>query len=247
MEKPMSEKDIIKTLKNQDIKPNPRYKFLFKKYLLWVSAILAIILGALSLAIIYYFIRNQDIGLSLKEFSGIQTIFIYIPYLWIIILTIFLAITAYNLKHFEFGYRLKLSQAILGYFIASIILSIFIYNLGLADSLQKTFTNKFPAYQKYTHHRLLMWQKPEEGRLLGKILFNQEKQKYILEDFQGKNWYLNFNHLKQKPMFKISPLETVRIVGEKENPESFRVYEVLPIFKGPGSKCPACSFQHPRP
>jgi hypothetical protein len=235
---------IIQKLKKEQIKPKPKYTFLLKKYLLWTSAIVAIILGSLALSIIYYFLKNQDISLYINELSLSQTLLISIPYLWIIALIGFLFLAAYNLKHIEFGYRLHIIQVIIVYFIISLILSIFIYQIGLADKLQAIFIDNSNTYQNYTHKKFEMWQRPDSGRLAGKLLINQNKILY-LKDFKANLWLLDMHDLKQKPNFKLQPFDNIKVIGEKTGTSTFKVYDIKPLFRKPELHphepfCPMC-------
>lgn len=237
---------IIQKLKTEHIEPKPKYAFLLRKYLLWISSVLTIILGSLSLSIIYYFLRNQSISLYFEELSLIQLLFISIPYIWIIILIGFLFLTAYNLKHIEFGYRLHITHVIVAYFIISFILSIFIYQAGLADKLQATFVNNSSIYQDYTHRKFEMWQRPENGRLAGKLLIDKNKALY-LEDFKANLWLLDISDLKQKPNFRLQSFDNINIIGEKTGTSTFKVYMIKPMFKKPKLKPhkPFCPMCHP--
>ena len=73
MEKEKFNKEILEKIQELKIKPRARWHFLLKNYAIWISGILALLVGAASFSVIIYlssyndFAIRQDIHKSLGE------------------------------------------------------------------------------------------------------------------------------------------------------------------------------------
>lgn len=220
-------KKILEKIEEENIKPKAKYSFWLKKNVLIISSVITILLGSISLAIIIFFINNQELNSFTKHPSNWQIIFSSLPYLWILILIAFSFLVYYNLKHTEFGYRLTFIKIMGIYLSLIIILGISSYYLGLADKLQNTFIANSPLYKNYTYNRLLIWQNPENGRLAGKMFLN-ESNNIILKDLRGDFWILDTTEAKRPP-FEL-PNNEIKIIGSIIEENNFKVYEIRPLF-----------------
>src|SRR3989344_8809285 len=97
---------IIETIKDEGLRPKPRWQFLLKNYVLWGLTLLAILIGSLSFAVIIYMFVNSDWEVYALVADNITAyVFLILPYFWILFLALFALVAYYNLRHTKNGYR----------------------------------------------------------------------------------------------------------------------------------------------
>jgi signal transduction histidine kinase len=225
-----SSKDAYKKIKKEHLEPKSKYSFTLKNYLFWFLAILAIIIGSLAVAIIIFFLYNQDWTLYFKYASFIQILYFSLPYLWFAILVILIFLAYFNFKKTEFGYRYSLKKIILIYFASSIILGSLFYFLGFAQVLDKTFEQKIPFYTNLHQKCSWFWQNPGEGRLSGEIIEINNSNEFRLKDLKDKRWTIYDNNAIHRKRVLREPGMNIRIIGEMINNNEFKAQEIKPFM-----------------
>lgn len=225
-----SSQDAYKKIKTKHLEPKSKYSFVLKNYLFWFLAILAIIIGALAVAIIIFFLYNQDWVLYFKYASFIQILYFSLPYLWFLILLSLISLAYFNFKKTEFGYRYSLKKLILIYFASSIILGSIFYFLGFAQVLDKTFDQKIPFYNNLHQRCSWFWQDPQAGRLSGEIIEITNANQFKFKDLKDKHWIIYDDKAIYKHKFNRKPNIGIRIMGEIINNNEFRAQEIKPYI-----------------
>jgi len=221
-----SSKDAYKKIKEKHLEPKSKYSFILKNYLFWSLAILAIIIGALAIAIIIFFLYNQDWTLYFKYASFIQILYFSLPYLWFAILLILISLAYFNFRKTEFGYRYSLKKLILIYFASSIILGSLFYSLGFAQVLDRTFDQKLPFYTNLHQRCSWFWQNPQEGRLSGEIIEITNPNQFRLKDLKDKHWTIYDNKAMYRNRVNRKTGINIRIIGEIVNDNEFKAQEI---------------------
>lgn len=225
-----SSNNAYKKIKSKKLEPKSRYTFVLKNYLFWTLAVLAIIIGAMAVAIIIFFLYNQDWALYFKYASFIQILYFSLPYLWFFILLILISLAYFNFRKTEFGYRYSLKKIILIYFASSIILGSLFYSLGFAQVLDRTFDQKLPFYTNLHQRCAWFWQNPEEGRISGEIIEVSNADNFRLRDLKDKQWTIYDNNAIYKNKMIKKKGMNIRIIGEMINNDEFRAQEIKPFI-----------------
>jgi heme/copper-type cytochrome/quinol oxidase subunit 2 len=231
MENNIFNQEILEKLK--EIKPKARWHFLLKNYAIWVSGILALLIGAVAVSVIIYlssynnFAIRQDINKSLGEM-----LLLTLPYFWLLFLGLFVFIVYYNLKHTKTGYRYSIGLIITVAVVASIFLGGIFFAAGLGEDLDEILGQSAPLYGEMFNPHVDFWSNPEEGRLIGIVSSQTDNDSFILIDKNQHEWTIQFKgndfiatSLSGKPL---------RLIGQKKSDDTFEVFKVLPMMPGHG-------------
>ncbi|MEI8143650.1 MAG: hypothetical protein WCG48_03490 [Candidatus Berkelbacteria bacterium] len=208
---------IIKRIQAEEIRPIPRHIFLIRNIGLWALSILSVGVGSISISLLIYNVANKDwdvyshLGESMFGFLVSS-----LPYLWIILIIISLAIAVLNFEHSKNGYKyspLKIT-------IASILLTLIFgssgYALGVGEKIDSYFGSKFTSYQSVEAEKKIVWNQPENGLFSGTIkTVDRDKKTFILDDFQGKQWTVNYADATIRGKITITENIDIKIVGQK--------------------------------
>lgn len=230
--------DTIEKIKKQNIVPESRWKYLLKKYGLWLFFAAGAILTAVSLAVAFENANNLDWDLyrfmSQNRFAYILSI---LPYFWIILIVIFLAITFFEIRKTETGYRYSWSKILLitlgGVAIFGIVISFF----GFGNRLNSKLIKEIPFYSQHlTVTKEAQWMQPSKGFLVGTILSVSE-EKLEIKDLNGKKWTVDIDKKALiKPSVNLSKDEMVKLIGKETAENIFKANEIRPwLGKGNGN------------
>lgn len=225
-----SSQNAYQRIKKEKLKPKSRYNFIIKNYLFWFSAILSSIIGAMAVAIIIFFIRNQEWSLYFKYASFTQIIYFSLPYLWFFILIILIFLAYLNFKKTEFGYRYSFKKILVIYFATSIILGSLLHSLGFSQSLNNTFDQKLPFYKNIHQKCSWFWQNPQAGRLGGEIIDIKSDKHFILKDLKDKTWVIHDDNIKYSNKNTRIKGRKIRIIGNRLNQHEFKAQEIKPFI-----------------
>ena len=103
--------EVIKKIKDNNIKPKPRWYFITKNYFIWSIFGISIILGSFAFSMVLFIIKQLD--WDIYHYMGdsfLKTVFISLPYLWLIFLILFTGVAYYSFIHTKRGYRFKSFQ-----------------------------------------------------------------------------------------------------------------------------------------
>lgn len=228
---------VLEKIKEKKIEPKPRWQFLLKKYFIWTSFVLSVLIGAIASCIIadVFFDNDWDIYKYAAD-NPLQKIIISIPFIWFGVLVLFLALAYFNYKHMKSGYKYE-AYAILGLsIITSVVLGLFLnFYFGAGEKVDALLVEHVPFYIKISSHcnNKEVWMQPEKGLLAGRIVRIARPDNFDLEDFNGLLWTVKES--RNIFMHANSPLverEEVKIIGEKEADGLFRALEIRQWRKG---------------
>jgi hypothetical protein len=220
--------DITKKIEDKikDISPKPKWNFVLKDYLLWGVGLISIVVGALAFSVVIYMILNSgwdiyhQIGESLFGF-----VMVAMPYFWILILLLFIALAYFEIKHTKRGYRFKLSHIVLSSVILSVVLGGLLYNIGMGEAMDDVFAENIPIYRKHLSRHRDFLNKPDRGVIAGVVL-DIDDSTIKLKSFSGQIWEVDYPpHLSFRPLLG----SKVWVVGEKTATSSFEVKMIKPF------------------
>jgi hypothetical protein len=223
---------ILSKIKEEKIEPKPKWQFLLRDCFIWLVFLVSLLVGAVAFCVSLYIFTTNDWDLyKYLHTTLVGHIFISIPYIWIILLVIFILIANYNFKHTKKGYRHEV-YVVFGFsFLGSLILGYFLHSLGMGEGIEKNLASSLPFYEKMTccGNRKDIWDQPEKGLLGGEIMELLDEENFELKDFHGMIWLVreNKNILEYRPLF-IQSGKQVKIIGEKKEPAVFWAKEIRP-------------------
>lgn len=223
-------KSTISKIKQEKIKPEPRWKFLVKKYSVWLAFAVGLFLGAVSLAMALDWTSQLDWNIyNFSKPSLFFSIFRFIPYLWIILVIGFIALAFFDLRKTESGYKFSYRKMILILFGGLILISAVFFSFGLGKRFHGMVSEKVPFYGD---HMMMtkqnQWMRPQEGFLAGKIV-SKNKNDWEIRDFRGEKWMIIVDEkTKVMPMVVVSEGEMIKVIGEEIEQQKFRALEVRP-------------------
>jgi uncharacterized membrane protein YidH (DUF202 family) len=223
---------VLDTIKNKHLKPKPKWEFAVKNYLLWIITAISLLIGGFAFAVIIYMMTNNDWHLYRQASSSfLGFFFITLPYLWIIFLIIFAVFAHYNLRHTKKGYKLKLPVVLSSVIVMSILLGLLFYNIGLAETIDNTFSSKVPYYKTLMKHRVDLWNQPDKGILIGTIYEVHSESGFALKDIKGNIWQVSYATKDQMPLVPNIP---IKLLGEKTGEMTFKANIIRPLKGGGG-------------
>lgn len=163
--------EVLKKIKDSNIKPKPRWYFLTKNYFIWSIFGISIILGSFAFSMVLFIIKQLD--WDIYQYIGdsfLKTVFISLPYLWLIFLILFTGVAYYNFIHTKRGYRFKFISILLISLTVSIILGTGLYFNGFSERLENVFSEKTPYYNRLVYTYKKQWMQPKRGLLAGTII-----------------------------------------------------------------------------
>ncbi len=224
---------ISQQIKDEDIKQTPKWYFIFQNMRIWISFLLSIVVGAIAFSVILYSIQQSDFELLYHaKHSKLESILVFLPFFWIVILLVFSVFAFYSLRSSKKAYKYSLLSLLSLSTFISILLGTLFFIGGGAQKLEQSFANNIEAYKSLQEKKLQIWMNPKEGMLAGTIQKTVNDTIY-LKDFSDKNWEIACKNIFIPPILELDTGEEIKIVGSLVNDKVFVAKEIRP-WKGFG-------------
>lgn len=221
-------KKIIETIKEQEIKPIPRWRFTAGNALIWLAFVLSVILGAISFSIILFAIQQTDFNiLSHLAHSRLEMFLGLLPFIWIIFLLFFLVFAIFSIKYSRKGYKFTTSRLVGISTAISILLGTMFFISGGAQQLENIFATNVLSYESIQDRKVKIWSNPQEGYLSG-IIQRADEESIQLIDFQNKAWKIIYKDAFVAPILLLEEGEKIKIVGTTTGKKTFIAKEIRP-------------------
>lgn len=223
---------VLEKIKEEKITPKPRWQFLLKDYFVWLAFAVSVIVGGLAFCVALSITINNDWDIyHYLSLSPAKHILLSIPYIWIILIFLFLGLSFYNYKHTKGGYRhgafVVLGLSVVG----SVILGLVFNSLGMGRKIDRMFAENIPLYQNIhcCCNRKDIWSQPEKGLLAGEVRKIANDDEFELKDFTGLVWQVEKDEKIIMPVnFVIVIGRKVKLIGEKRAEKLFWAREIRP-------------------
>ncbi len=127
-------KKIMKEIRARGVLPYPRWYFLAKNFLLWCCVILSIMFGGLFIAMIIFRFIDHDGDIQIYQSETMfEDVWMAVPLLWLLTTTVLIGIIKYTLSRVEFGYRYTTVRIMGLVLLSSIVWSIILQYLDIAQ------------------------------------------------------------------------------------------------------------------
>ncbi len=219
---------LISKMKNQNLKPIPKWRFTIKGMAIGFTILVSVILGGLAFSIILFSI--QQLGFDLithMSHSRIEFLLGLLPFLWIGLLIIFLTLGMISIKNSRKGYKFSPTKLILFNSVFSILLGTLFFIGGGAQWLENKFAVQIEIYESIQEKKINMWSAPENGFLSGTIE-SVNTNTLQLVDFKKRKWTIDFQEAHIPPAVLLEEGEVIKLRGKMEDSNSFIADEVRP-------------------
>ncbi len=212
---------ILKTIKESNVKPQPKWKFLVKNWLTWFMFVLALLVGALSFAVMLDIIvrHDWDIYFYLHK-TFLQYLLLSLPYVWILLLVAFFGVAYYDFIHIRGWYRHRVYLVLLASIFLSVGCGLIFFFAGFGKTVDRILTRNVPFYGLVRVNKEELWNHPDEGLLEGEIIEIKNTDEFVLEDPSGKQWDVQDINTKVNSRV-INKGESVEIIGGKKSGNEF--------------------------
>jgi hypothetical protein len=229
---------ILKRLENTQCKPKARWRFIAKRAALWVPGFLAVMTGALSISVAIFSFVNSGWRFHRITHDSFLDFFVgALPYMWIVLTVVFLAVAIHQLRRTDRGYRYRLPELLLGSILLSIVLGVLIFMFGLGARLDVFATKMMPLHHGVIDRIETTWQAPEKGRLIG-VVSPIDAYTASLVDSRGVVWTLFTEEAIVRGPFSVEAMTMVRVLGFKQQDKTlvFTACAIFPLLGGGGTE-----------
>jgi hypothetical protein len=222
--------DTIGKIKREHLLPDPKWKYLVKKYGIWVTFILVVMMGAGSFSAAYFLLASLDWDLyRFMQQNMLRYSLSIFPFFWVIMIGIFLAAAFFDIRKTETGYRfslLKISLIIIG---SVIILGFVMSFIGLGARFNSMMATGVPFYgQHMMVTKEEQWSNPAQGFLAGTIIASSSSELKIV-DLNKKTWNILLNEsILITPRAEISEGQMIKVIGTLIGNNNFQASEIRP-------------------
>jgi hypothetical protein len=216
---------IIEKIEGEKIAPTPRWQFKLHDILLWVFFAISILVGSLACSTILHTFFSNDWGAYAQiRKSLFEFVFLSIPYFWIIILAVFLALAYLDFKSTREGFKFRSIWIVLLSLGLSFIFGTFLWWGGMGEKTDRIFEGA-PLLRNFDLRQHL-WNNPLENTLMG-VITKVSEESIEIKDPAGTIWKVDISSLSKIPEFEVG--ERIRIVGEKKSEKEFKAKIVWPM------------------
>jgi hypothetical protein len=204
---------IMRSIADAQITPSPRWHFVFLGAAFWILAAVSVFVGSIAVAAMCFIFTDYNSHGLLVAPHDVSEFLLMVPYLWLVILAVFLYVTKVCVAHTRGGYRHSFLVVVLLSIIASTFFGTVLHLLGYGERTH-ALMNRVALYDNMTEDAHDVWDVPRRGRLAGIVQDVTSPDDFSLIDFRGTLWTV---HIVRDPLASIAifPVasSTVRLFG----------------------------------
>jgi hypothetical protein len=222
------EHKILESIERQNLTPKPAYVFFAKRGVFWLLAILSIILGSISFAVLLYgasgFLKN---GLDAFDEVPFDEFLLGIPIVWLMTLPLFAASAYIGFRHTRRGYRVRPVITMAVSLLASLVIGAVLHLVGAGKHTDEYLERSVPFYERITHIPYDEWSRPDQGFLGGHADRMLDEQTLQLIDFNKQVWTVDITAAKVTLDNPLINEGDVAIRGQMTSPGKFRADTIM--------------------
>ena len=219
---------LISKMKDQHLKPIPKWRFTLKGATIWSALLTSVILGGLAFSVVLFSIQQLGFDLiSHMSHSKIEFLLGLLPFLWIVLLIVFLIIGMISIKNSWKGYKFSSSKLLIINTAFSILLGTLFFIGGGAMWLENTFAVEIEFYESVNEKKMNMWSMPEDGYLSGTIESVNDGSLELV-DFNNKKWTIDYQQAHIPPVVLLEEGEVIKLRGKMNSSDYFVADEIRP-------------------
>lgn len=225
--------ETIKLIKKNQLKPKPRWEFIFKNSLIWGLFALALMVEGVLVSVVIEILSDHDfdiygqLGKNIFEYT-----LIVLPYFWLIVLAIIIGLAVYNFYLTKRGYRIHRYVIVLVSMAGGVLIGTLFYYIGLGYQVDETLARKMPYYNRMVMRKPDIWCRPDFGLLAGEITEVVSPAEFLLRDFRLIEWTMRGEQMVWRVPLPLQPQLKVKVIGQSQGDHIFIVQEVRPWGRG---------------
>ena len=206
----------------EEVTPDAKWKFACANYFVWIAWALSVVFGAVSVAVLIYVADHSRFALFEATHDTPLSFFAEVlPFIWIGTFVAMGASAYFNMQHTKCGYRYPMWQLLISSVVFSVVGGAILHIFGTGYLIDTQLAKRMPLYTSLERTEQHMWQKPEEGRLLGVFSAMDEKDEmYVFIDNNNTQWQIQTVELRDRDRHLLSSGDTVRVLGTTTNREN---------------------------
>lgn len=203
----------LDSIQKYSLRPIPKWQFLGKNILFWALSSISIVIFGLSLAMIIFMIQNPE----------------YTPYLWVVLLLIFVGLSYLFFKNTKKSYRFNPLLIIVTIAIIGLISGFLFYRFNTPSAADQYLASHLSMYRQMAPLKIENWVNPQSGLLAGSITRVVSSSQFILTDFNQHSWTVNLtSDTLIRGRVAISPGSDIKLIGRQTGNMEFTVSEIRP-------------------
>lgn len=221
------EKKILDQIEKRQLAPRPYAYFLARRSVFWTLAIVSILLGAISTDVMIYGVLDY-IGPSrpLIEELPFYDWFESLPFVWLVLLVLFVASAFFGLHKTKRGYRYRVSRVLAGAILTSVILGVLFHRFDVGKRIHQYLNANVPAYERFVRSREDQWSVPDKGLLGGYVLAVSDAKSLTLRGFRGREWTVDFSKASISLSEPLMDEGIIAIRGVRTGDTTFRAQSI---------------------
>lgn len=228
---------LFERIEAESITPTPKMAFVASEWGIWLVWVLTVVFGAAALAISGYVAMSAHYAIYEATHENFLTFMVAImPYIWVGLFALMTYISVYEIKKTKRGYRYSTVLILGSNVLFTILGAMLLHCLGLGYTLDKKLGEQIGMYMSLEKKEQMMWQTPNQGRLLGVIepVAVEGREEVILnfKDIKGVLWRLSTAELSERERLLLGRAMPVRLLGTTTSEFSFHVCGVFPWDQG---------------
>lgn len=207
---------VMSRIECEKICPRSRLFFKTRECAVWSLWVLSVIVGALAVAVTLFVIGHRQYALFEATHDSFFTFIMEVlPYLWIAVFALMVAVAVYNLRHTKGGYRYPLWQIFGSSMVLSLAGGSALHVFGFGYFIDHHLGEQMRMYNSQEKMEMRMWQSPEDGRLIGRLLEAPRAPVAIgtFADVSGVEWQIDMTELAPHEQELLLREDTVRLMG----------------------------------
>ena len=228
--------NILEAIKQQEIAPKSKVWFRSQQFLLWFLWFLTTFLGAVAVAVslsVWYWQRLAIYEITHPSFLSFLAE--VLPSLWLLVFALMLSLAVLDFRFTTRGYRHPLWLVSSGSLAVSVFLGSGLYVAGLGFTVDRWLGDYMVGYASQKKIEERIWQRPDEGRLVGfyALVASSSERRFI--DSGGRAWRIDFTDLTPEERAFLESGARARLWGAviPGNPPVFHICNSFPLSLTP--------------
>jgi len=178
--------------------------------------LITVIIGAAAFAVSFFVMTHYQYALYEATHANFLTFVISaLPYIWLIVFAVMTFLAVYNLRHTKRGYRYSVPTVLMSSILVSFAAGSALNFFGLSYAIDSYLGAQTTMYQSQEEVDIALWQRPSEGRLLGRQVHGTAvpTQLIIFADESDTRWRMDVTELMPEDIELLQQKKPVRVLG----------------------------------
>jgi len=190
-------KKTLNTIKERNIRPRPAWMYTARNGGFWLVFVLLIAATAAAIATTIFLLSNYDWDAYQNLHRSYLVHFFYaIPYFWIAVIAVLVALAYLDFRKTKTGYRYNMAVVAGGSVLLSLVLGVMMFYEGLDSQVDNFFDAGVPFYRRVIYDDRDLWTNAERGLLGGSVTSVENSGDFAIEDSSGDFWMVDASGLK---------------------------------------------------